>query len=42
VEMPLGAGSLEEVERLLVEVPAWAEGLPIASKVFESGRFKMD
>jgi DNA polymerase len=41
-EMPLGAGSAEEFERLLVEVPAWAQGLPIAAKVFECTRFKKD
>ena len=41
-EMPFGAGSIEEFERLLVEVPAWAEGLPVAAKVFEAARFKKD
>jgi DNA polymerase len=39
-EMPAGQGSAEELKRLLVEVPAWARGLPIAAKVFESARFK--
>jgi DNA polymerase len=29
-EMPIGKGSLEEFKRLLVEVPAWAHGLPVA------------
>ena len=41
-EMPIGKGSIEEFKRLLVEVPAWARGLPVAAKVFESNRFKKD
>ena len=41
-EMPTGKGSAEEFKRLLIEVPAWARGLPIAAKVFESNRFKKD
>jgi DNA polymerase len=41
-EMPVGAGSAEEFKQLLVEVPAWASGLPIAAKVFEAARFKKD
>ena len=40
--MPLCAGSVEEFERLLIEVPDWAQGLPIAAKVFECLRFKKD
>ena len=41
-EMPTGEGSVEEFKRLLVEVPDWAQGLPIAAKVFECNRFKKD
>src|SRR5215471_6641739 len=41
-EMPIGKGSVEEFKRLLVEVPAWAHGLPVEAKVFESNRFKKD
>jgi DNA polymerase len=41
-EMPVGQGSIEEFKRLLVEVPAWAQGLPIAAKMFEHSRFKKD
>lgn len=41
-EMPIGAGSVEGFKQLLVEVPAWASGLPIAAKVFEAARFKKD
>ena len=37
-----GAGSVEEFERLLIEVPDWAAGLPVAAKVFECSRFKKD
>jgi hypothetical protein len=41
-EMPIEQGSAEEFERLLVAAPDWAEGLPIAAKVFEGVRFKKD
>jgi DNA polymerase len=41
-EMPIGNGSIEEFKRLLIEVPAWAHGLPVAAKVFECDRFKKD
>jgi DNA polymerase len=41
-EMPIGEGSLEEFKRLLIEVPAWAQGLPVAAKAFECTRFKKD
>jgi DNA polymerase len=41
-EMPIGQGSVEEFERLLVEAPAWAPELLIAAKVFECNRFKKD
>jgi DNA polymerase len=39
-EMPIGQGSAEEFDRLLGVAPAWAQGLPIAAKVFESDRFR--
>jgi DNA polymerase bacteriophage-type len=41
-EMPIGIGRAEEFERLLVEAPEWASGLPIAAKVFVCDRFKKD
>jgi DNA polymerase bacteriophage-type len=41
-EMPIGAGSVDEFKRLLIEVPEWAQGLPIAAKVFCADRFKKD
>jgi hypothetical protein len=39
VEVPDGFGSLEEFQRLLTMVPAWADGLPIAAKVRAGLRF---
>ena len=41
-EMPINSGSIKEFKQLLIEVPAWAHGLPIAAKVFECDRFKKD
>jgi DNA polymerase len=41
-EMPTGRGNIDEFKQLLIEVPAWASGLPIAAKVFECTRFKKD
>jgi DNA polymerase len=41
-EMPIGAGDKEEFKQLLTEAPSWADGLPIAAKVFECERFKKD
>jgi DNA polymerase bacteriophage-type len=41
-EVPFAEGSAGEFERLLIEVPDWARGLPIAAKVFECTRFKKD
>jgi hypothetical protein len=39
VEMPEGAGSLDEFKALLVAMPPWAGGLPVNAKVRESARF---
>src|SRR5262249_20831822 len=39
VEMPEGAGSLEEFRQLVETTPSWAEGLPIRAKVREGQRF---
>jgi DNA polymerase bacteriophage-type len=41
-EMPIESGSANEFKQLLIEAPAWAQGLPIAAKVFECNRFKKD
>jgi DNA polymerase len=38
-EVPEGFGSLDEFRRIIVEPPAWAEGLPIAAKAREALRF---
>jgi hypothetical protein len=39
VEMPAGAGGLEEFRRLITTAPEWAAGWPIAAKVRESQRW---
>jgi hypothetical protein len=38
-EVPDDFGSVEEFKRIVCEVPAWAEGLPIAAKVRNGPRF---
>jgi hypothetical protein len=38
-EVQANFGSLEEFKRLLVEVPAWAEGMPISAKTRQGLRF---
>jgi DNA polymerase bacteriophage-type len=38
-EVPDGFGSEEEFLRILVELPDWAEGLPVAAKVWSGQRF---
>ena len=38
-EVPEGFGNLEEFHRLMVELPAWAEGLPLAAKVWTRPRY---
>ena len=38
-EMPIGKGSLEEFERIMSVVPAWATGLPVAVKGWEGQRY---
>jgi putative DNA primase/helicase len=42
VEMPVGAGSLEEFQRIITTLPDWAAGLPIAAKVREGARWIKD
>lgn len=39
-EMPVGAGSLEEVDRLMTTLPAWATGLPLKAAGEESFYYK--
>jgi len=38
-ELPMGVGSLKEFERLVVEVPTWAAGMPIACEGWEGPRY---
>jgi DNA polymerase len=38
-ELPEGFGSIEDFHRLMVEVPDWAAGWPIAAKVWERPRY---
>jgi DNA polymerase bacteriophage-type len=38
-EVPEGFGSEEEFARLIVELPAWAAGLPIAAKTWSARRY---
>jgi DNA polymerase len=38
-EVPEDFGSIEEFHRLMIEPPAWAEGLPIAAKVRSGQRY---
>lgn len=39
-EVPAGWGSVEEVERIMSETPAWADGCPLAAEGWSSNRFK--
>lgn len=39
-EMMIGQGSLEEYEKLLVQLPDWAEGCPIEAKGWEGDRYR--
>jgi DNA polymerase bacteriophage-type len=42
-EMPIKSNhTADEFKQLLIEVPSWASGLPVAAKVFTCDRFKKD
>src|SRR5262249_14799501 len=38
-ELPIGTGTLEEFQQLMIDVPSWAQGLPIEAEPRESQRF---
>ena len=39
-DTPEGQGSIEEFNKLMEVVPAWAEGLPIGADGYEAKRYK--
>lgn len=39
-EKEIGKGTVEEFERLMSIVPAWAEGFPIAAEAYKANRYK--
>ncbi len=41
-ETPVDFGSLEEMRKLAVEIPKWAEGLPIEAKGWQNRRYRKD
>jgi DNA polymerase len=41
-EMPIGVGSVEEVERLMSDPIPWAPGLPLKAVGFESPYYRKD
>lgn len=41
-EVPIGQGSVEEVNRIMAVAPEWAEGLPLKADGFETEFYKKD
>jgi DNA polymerase len=40
VEVVEGCGSVGEMERIMSEVPAWAEGMPIGAEGYRAKRYR--
>jgi DNA polymerase len=41
-EVPIDFGSVLEYEKLVTQLPTWAEGLPIAAKAWSGHRYRKD
>lgn len=39
-ELPYGYGNIHQVENLMTQMPAWADGCPLAAEGFESERYR--
>lgn len=39
-ELPIGQGSIAEMERVMTELPKWGSGCPLAAEGFESERYR--